>query len=330
MALTPPTRLRVDDRTGVAPARRAAESLATTLGFDDARRAEVAIVVTELATNLVRHAGGGEILVRSTPGRDRSIDAISWDHGPGIANLQQARGDGFSTAGGAGTGLGAIDRLSTSMDLQASPGQGTVVTARVGAAGPPPGVDGLALAMAGEDACGDAWTSAQDGDIVTVLLADGLGHGRDAAAAAAAAVRELRSDGAAEAQMQRVHAALQPTRGAAAAIARIDMRTGALDFAGIGNIAATIVSGAASKSLASMPGTLGHRVQRFRSFAHELPPGGLLVLHSDGCRGGWSLPSYPGLQRRDPLVVASTLIRDWERGRDDVSVVVARRAAGDA
>jgi anti-sigma regulatory factor (Ser/Thr protein kinase) len=329
MALTPPVRLRVDDPSGVAPARRAAEALATRLGFDESGRSEVAIVVTELATNLVRHAGGGEVVVRATPGRDRSVDAVAWDRGPGIANLQQARGDGFSTAGGAGTGLGAIGRLSTSLDLQAPPGQGAVVAVRVGGAAPPPLVDGLALAMAGEDACGDAWTAVGDGDVVTVLLADGLGHGPDAAAASAVAVREVRAGAGAgaEALMRRAHAAMGSTRGAAAAIARVDLAGGTVDFTGIGNIAGTIVSGADAKSMASMPGTLGHRVERFRTFTYDLPVGGVLVLHSDGLRNGWSLASSPGLARRDPLVIAAALVRDWERGRDDVSVVVLRRDA---
>ena len=67
MALTA-VRLRVDDRSGVAPARRAAEQLADDLGFDERRRGEVAIVVTELATNLVRHGGGGEIVLRVARG----------------------------------------------------------------------------------------------------------------------------------------------------------------------------------------------------------------------------------------------------------------------
>jgi len=327
MALTAPVRLRIDDPSGVAPARRAAERVADSLGLDEQRRGEVAIVATELATNVVRHAGAGEVVLRATPGDRGSVDAIAWDNGPGIANPVRARGDGYSTAGGAGTGLGAIDRLSSSLDLQAAHAQGTVIVARVGDDQGAPDVDGLALAMTGETSCGDAWGQVREGDLVTVVLADGLGHGDDAAAASNAAVREIRTGLSAGALVERIHGALQSTRGAAAAVARLNVRTGALDFAGIGNISAAIVDGAQSKSLASMPGTLGHRVLRFRSFTGEVPPGGLLVLHSDGCRSGWDLSKYPGAQRRDPLVIAALLIRDFERGRDDVSVVVARVAA---
>jgi anti-sigma regulatory factor (Ser/Thr protein kinase) len=325
MALSSPVRLRVDDPSGVAPARRAAEQLADDLGLDERRRGEVSIVVSELATNLVRHGRGGEIILRISRGPETTIDAIACDRGPGIANLARAREDGYSTSGGAGSGLGAIERLSATMDMQAARDQGAVVVARLGPGAQVPKVDGLALAMAGETACGDAWGQVTQGELTTVLLADGLGHGDDAALAANLAVRELLPGLDPARMLERLHGTLQPTRGAAAAIARFNRRTGALSFAGIGNISAAIVEGAESRSLVSMPGILGHGKQRFRLFDYELPPGGLLVMHSDGCRSGWDLSSYPGAQRRDPLVIAALLIRDFERGRDDISVVVARR-----
>ena len=321
MALSAPLRLRVDDPSGVAPVRRAVEQLADDLGFDEQGRGEAAIVVTELATNLVRHAGGGEIILRVNRSDGATIDVIAYDRGPGIADMGRARDDGYSTGGGPGNGLGAIDRMTAVMDLQSGPG-GAVVVARLG--GEAARVDGLALAMAGETACGDAWGTASDGDFTTVLLADGLGHGDDAAAASNAAVRELAPGLDAVAALTRIHENLRATRGAAGAVARWNRRTGALQYAGIGNISGSIVAAGASRSLVSMPGILGHGVQRPRAFDYELPPGGLLVLHSDGLRTGWDLAAYPGVPRRDPLVTAALLIRDFERGRDDVSVVVAR------
>jgi anti-sigma regulatory factor (Ser/Thr protein kinase) len=326
MALSSPLRLRVDDRSGVAPARRAAEGLADSLGFDEERRGEVAIVVTELATNLLRHAGGGEVILRVGRGEHPTVDAIATDHGPGMADPMKARADGYSTAGGAGNGLGAIERLSSTLDLQTGPGQGTVVAARIGVEAAMPAVDGLALALAGETASGDAWDWVGERDVATILLADGLGHGDDASRAAIAAVRELRVGLDPAALLQLVHGALRPTRGAAVAIARLQLRTGELEFAGVGNVAASVVTGGSSRSLVSMPGIVGHGTPRIRAASERLEPGSLLVMHSDGCRSGWDLTAYAGLQRRDPLVIASLLIRDFERGRDDVSVVVARVA----
>src|SRR3954471_4859499 len=102
MALSTPVRLRVEDPSGVAPARRAVEQLADDLGFDEQRRGEAAIVVTELATNLVRHGGGGEIILRIDRSAEATIDAIASDRGPGIQNLARARVDGYSSIGGPG------------------------------------------------------------------------------------------------------------------------------------------------------------------------------------------------------------------------------------
>lgn len=323
MALTTPVRLRVDDPSGVAPVRRAVEQLADDLGLDEQSKGEAAIVVTELATNLVRHGGGGEIILRVNRVAGATIDAIAFDLGPGITNLARARDDGYSTGGGPGNGLGAIGRLSAAMDVHTGTGQGAVVLARLGG-GADTDIDGIALAMAGETASGDAWGHVVEGEVVTILLADGLGHGDDAALAANATIRELRPGLEPAALLTRMHGAIRHTRGVAAAVARWNRRTGALQYAGIGNIAASIVAGAESRSLVSMPGILGHGIQRPRAFDYELPPGALLVMHSDGLRTGWDLSAYPGVARRDPLLTAALLIRDFERGRDDVSVVVAR------
>jgi len=323
VALSTAQRLRVEDRSGVAPARRAAEHLAGTLGFDEQRRGEAAIVVTELATNLVRHGGGGDIILSVDHGANATLNAVAVDRGPGILEPARARVDGYSTLDGPGNGLGAVERLSATMDLHTGP-QGTVVAARLGDAPGVPAVDGLALPMTGETVSGDAWGHIEDGEYLTILHADGLGHGEEAARASSLAVRELRAGLQPTAVLERVHNALRPTRGAAAAVARVHRGSGAVAFAGIGNISAAIVDGPQAKSLVSMPGILGHGVHRFREFAHELGAGSVLVMHSDGCRNSWDLMSYPGVQRRDPLVIAALLIRDFERGNDDVSVVVAR------
>jgi anti-sigma regulatory factor (Ser/Thr protein kinase) len=314
-------RLRVEDPSGVAPARRAAEELAESLGFDEQRVGEVAIVATELATNLVRHGRGGEIVLRANA---PTVDLIAFDRGPGMREPGRALEDGYSTGGGPGNGLGAVARLSATMDIHTG-ADGTVVAVRLGPQTEPWITDGVALPMAGETASGDAWACAREGAQVTILLADGLGHGDDAAVAAHTALRELRAGIDPAVALERIHGALRVTRGAAAAVARVDLAGGHVDYAGIGNIASTIVEGHRTKSLVSMPGTLGHRLQKVRAFEYELPPGGLLVMHSDGLRTAWELQGYPGLLRRDPLVIAALLIRDFDRGRDDVSVVVTRR-----
>lgn len=324
MALTGPRRLRVEDQSAVAAVRREAKGMAASLGFGDTEQEEVAIVATELSTNVLRHAGSGAIVLRpnATTG---GLDVLALDQGPGITDLPRALRDGFSTAGGSGTGLGAVGRLAAAVDVTATPGRGTAVLARLGGAlDGVPAVDGVALPLEGEAVSGDAWAVVHDGHVSTVLAVDGLGHGEDAARAAGAAVRELTPGLSPEEQLERMHLALRATRGAAGAVARIDLRTGALRFAGIGNISAVTITGTTAKALPSNNGTLGSRVGRITAYDRRLEPGSLLVMHSDGARTDWDLTAYPGLLRRDPLLIAGLLIRDFERGRDDVSAVVAR------
>jgi anti-sigma regulatory factor (Ser/Thr protein kinase) len=314
-----PLRLAVSDSSGVAPVRRAVARLAGRLPLSDEDAGRAGIVATELATNLVRHTRGGEMIVRAA---GDALDIVAWDRGPGIGDIERSLADGFSTAGGAGTGLGAVSRLSDRFDLNsASPG-GTIITATVGGDASPRLADGLALAVAPETVSGDAWAVCGSRGGSSLMLADGLGHGPGAAEASERAVAALRPAEPVEVTLERVHAALRPTRGAAVAVARVDENRGVLQFAGVGNISAVLCARGSSKSLTSLSGTAGRHVRTLRAFEYPLPDAGVLVMHSDGCRTGWDLGADPGLRRKTPLVIAATLIRDWERGRDDVSVVV--------
>ena len=98
---------------------------------------KVAIVATELANNLLRHAGGGELLLQ-TLGDDESpvVELLAIDRGPGMADVARCLADGYSTGGTPGTGLGAVRRLATEFDIYSAPGEGTIVMARFGAAAP--------------------------------------------------------------------------------------------------------------------------------------------------------------------------------------------------
>ncbi|WP_031114266.1 anti-sigma regulatory factor, partial [Streptomyces sp. NRRL S-146] len=129
----------VRDSTRVRDARVAAEDAAAMAGLDDRRTAAAALVATELATNLLKHAEGGQVLIDVvTPpvlreGREgsRAVQIAAIDHGPGIADVPAALRDGFSTSRSLGAGLGTCLRLSDDFALPSAPGRGTVAVARV-------------------------------------------------------------------------------------------------------------------------------------------------------------------------------------------------------
>lgn len=324
--------------TSQPEAGRRAGTLASALGFGTEGKGRVAIVASELATNLVKHTSdGGEILLTPVEqGGERGIEIVAVDGGPGIANLADALRDGYSISGTPGTGLGAVSRLAE-IDVYSAAGEGTVVLARLWSGSRPPRDDGVSLGgvcvpCADAEACGDAWAAEQDGQRLRVVLADGLGHGEYAAAASDAAVRVFRErpDRSPTEHVEAMHGALRSTRGAAIAVLEANLASGVIRYAGVGNIAGAIVSGGESRGLVSNNGTVGHALPRLQEFEYELPHGATLVLHSDGLRNRWRLDRYAGVARRDPVVVAALLRRDFDRTRDDVTVVVARREGAQA
>src|SRR5688572_12749729 len=114
-------RLPVTDPSQVGEARRRAAALAQRLGFDDTDAGKVAIVVTEAANNLVKHARDGEILLHPLEQDGTAgLEVLALDKGPGL-DLSRCLRDGFSTGGTPGTGLGAIARLSAVFDVHSSP-----------------------------------------------------------------------------------------------------------------------------------------------------------------------------------------------------------------
>ena len=327
--------LVMSDPSQVAVARRFAASLAGRLGFDETGRANAALVATEAATNLVKHAKGGEIAIRplDEPGRI-GLELLAIDRGPGIADVARSMRDGFSTAGSPGTGLGAIARIASDFSIFSAPDSGTVVSARLWRAetavdvAPMLEVGAVALPKHGEDISGDAWVASFGQERTVVLVVDGLGHGPLAADAARAAIVSCRqnADRSPGAILEAAHGALRSTRGAAIGVAAVDVRARVVTFAGVGNIAGAIISGARAQQMVSHNGIVGAEVRKIQEFTYLWPEDALLVMHSDGLATQWRLDRYPGLATRHPSLVAAILYRDFSRGRDDLTVVAARDA----
>lgn len=322
--------LPATDPTCVAQVRSHAKMTAAQLGLSEEERERAAIVSTELTSNIIKHVGRGEVIVQTFDDADGvGVETIALDSGSGIQDVAQSMQDGYSTAGSAGTGLGAVGRLADEFAIYTRPGQGTVVVARVKGRVIPKTrfvACSLAVPLPGEPVCGDAVVVLTQSTVASALVVDGLGHGAMAALAANKAADVFRRGGliAPERVMESMHRALQPTRGAAAAIARVDVAAGEITYCGVGNVVGTFVERGAARRMASYDGTVGLIASRIRSLTYpfEVPP--LVILHSDGVRGRWDLKDYPGLSESHPAIVAGVLFRDFRRDRDDASIVALR------
>jgi anti-sigma regulatory factor (Ser/Thr protein kinase) len=331
-----PVLLPVDDRSQVGEVRRIATRMAGQLGLDEEDQGRVALVLTEALNNAVTHGGGGQVVLRPIVNLRSGVEALIIDKGPGIPDIERALRDGYSMAGTPGTGLGAVARVADGFDIYSVVGQGTALLVRVcarwGEADGSPSVASLetgtvCLARSGETVCGDAWALGRLADRVMLIVADGLGHGPDAAAASMEAIRVFRkSVSLAPADiLGEIHAGLRSTRGAAVAVAALDPNLKTIRYAGVGNIAGSIVSAAETRSMVSHNGTVGHEVRKIQEFQYDWPTGALVIMQSDGLQTHWRLDRYPGLVTRDPALIAGVLYRDFTRGRDDVTVLAVRQ-----
>ena len=334
--------LRVEDVSAVAACRKAVQIMAERLQFPAARIGQLALAVTEAASNLHKHAEQGSLLLCvNRDGPQPGIDLVTIDAGPGVRDVTAALRDGHSTAGTLGIGLGAIQRLADFADLYSRPGHGTSLVARFlpaggttppdppalgGAARPPkpPRWAGLIRPITGETECGDAYGVVLADGTVTAVLCDGLGHGPLAAAAAAAGVAAVLDDPAGEpaALLERAHRRMSGTRGGAVGVVQVGGQLAR--FAGLGNVAASVVSDGQRKSMISIPGIAGVQARTIRQFEYEAPPGSAVILHSDGVSSRWEAAALPALEARDPLLIAAVLLAEAGVHRDDAGVLVLK------
>lgn len=162
------------------------------------------------------------------------------------------------------------------------------------------------------------------GALVAVL--DGLGHGEEAAQAAAAGVAVLRADPSAplEDLVLRCHAALRGSRGAAMTVVSLDAVRGELDWCGVGNVEAVLLRGQRrlpSEAVPTRGGVVGYRLPPLKVSTLPITPGDVLVLASDGLRSGFS----ESIERDDePQRIADALFARYAKTTDDALVLAAR------
>lgn len=322
-------RFVVTDSSHAGEIRRKAAALAEQVGLAELPAANLAVIVNECCTNLIKHAGGGEILLNGCNG---GVHLLAIDRGPGMSNVTDCLRDGYSSSGTTGTGLGAIKRMANCFDLFTHEGKGSVLYAGVTQPGSRAEVEiGVVnLPFPGEELSGDGWAWGRKAEgIYKVLLADGLGHGLLAHRAAETAVQAFPQllDRAPAQTIEALHEALRATRGAAVAVAEVDYPRAKVNYAGLGNISGALLSPGSVRRLISFNGTAGLQARKIQPMSYPLEPNALLLMHSDGLVTSWDVTGYPGLLLRHPFVVAGLFYRDYSRGNDDLSVFVLRRSA---
>lgn len=128
--MTKTVQVKVAVEAHVYMAAHQVKALARQMGFNQADQTRLETVTSELARNIVLYAGEGTIKVQVvTKDKRRGLQIQALDNGPGIADIEQAMKDGYSTSGGLGSGLGGAKRMMDEFHIESAPGQGTTVMA---------------------------------------------------------------------------------------------------------------------------------------------------------------------------------------------------------
>jgi anti-sigma regulatory factor (Ser/Thr protein kinase) len=320
----------ISDHEAAGALRRLVRDQAGQLGATEPAGARAQLVATELASNLIKHAGRGWILTRPLPpGR---LELIAVDSGPGMADPAAALAGSGRTPNGLGCGLAAVRRASSLFDLYTEAGRGTTVLAVVDLTEPGqrPGVSGrrwAGVSVGITEPCGDAWAVTQRDHGLAVAVADGLGHGAAASVAADAASAGFAAAlGDPGGFLASANAAMQGTRGAAATVCQLQPCQELLRYVAVGNVNGCVMTGSARHHLITYGGTLGLGAgpPPVPVLTCPWPQDATLVLWTDGLDSRAGRHPIDGLAAHDPAVVAATLYRDHCRNGDDATIVVVR------
>jgi serine/threonine-protein kinase RsbT len=128
--VTAETRVSIDRETDIVTARQKGREVAAACGFSNTDQTLIALAISELARNIVVYAQRGEIVISGTLGERRGIEIIARDQGPGIADVELALRDGYSTTKSLGLGLPGARRVMDEFQIDSGPDRGTTVTIR--------------------------------------------------------------------------------------------------------------------------------------------------------------------------------------------------------
>ena len=311
--------------------------MATNIGFDSRVGEEIVLAVTELATNLVRHAGGGDLLLRSVAENGRTgIQIESRDRGPGIGDVERAFADGYSTASGPGYGLGAINRLMDEMEISPASGNtnGVHIICRrwIRPADTPAVLNKFAIGVASRPhplmpVNGDSFVVKHWGQKALVAVIDGLGHGPYAHRAAETARQYVEShfDAPLSSIFLGVSRACIATRGVVMAVALFDGARETFSFASLGNVEARILNSSDQATLLITRGILGHTNKMPAVNEYPWDPHSVFVMHSDGLLTRWYWEDFM-FANEPPSRIAQRLLATLARKEDDATVIVVKRA----
>jgi hypothetical protein len=188
------------------------------------------------------------------------------------------------------------------------------------------------LALPGQAVCGDRHLVQPFPNGVLVAVVDGVGHGEEAASAAAVAIATMaaHADEVVVPLLERCHQALRETRGAAITVGSFNALDGTMTGIGVGTVQGVLLRADRAAQPGCEPivlygGIVGLQLPPLRSFVVTVAPGDSLVMATDGIRSGFAEGLYVV---ESPQRVADRILARDAKGTDDALVLVARCPGG--
>jgi anti-sigma regulatory factor (Ser/Thr protein kinase) len=327
--------IRIHGEMDVLRARKLAVSLAASMGFRDIAQAEIEIAVSELGTNIVKHARAQGVLwimpYREGQGAGLRIIArntqptADQDREPQKSSM--TRDDGVSTAGTLGIGISGVRRLMDEFDADIDPlGRLTLTAIKwlIKSNWNRANCSVVSRPKVGESVSGDAYYIHHLSNGFLFAVIDGLGHGPDAKYAADIAVKviDMNHHKPLDIIIRHCHAALEKTRGAALSLGCLHYPSGRLFHAGIGNVETRIYNGNRMEKPMIYNGTLGVNLPHFTVTVSPFGYGTLVIMNSDGISDKFELDTLD--RRREPQEITHLIMSRFGRSHDDATVLAVK------
>lgn len=330
------TSYAVEDRSYLSFVKREIHNLVKLAGFSPMRTGEVDIIVSELASNLIKHAGSGELIYRVTgENEDKAFEIFSMDKGPGIQDVPRMMKDGNSSSNTLGQGLGALNRLSDVFQIYSMCGWGTIAYSKAYMLPKPSliqvknqlNIKAVQLCYPGEKVCGDGYFVKKLAAETHIFVGDGLGHGKNAYEAVQCAIEAfIECDLLQPVEVLRyMHNKVKRTRGLVGTVAMFNHEKKQWRICGVGNITTRLYQGITFRNCMPYNGIIGHSIPNTMSDSLiDEEKNHCIVMYSDGIRNRVDITKYHSVLKYDPAVIASLIVKDYSRHNDDTTVLVGK------
>jgi anti-sigma regulatory factor (Ser/Thr protein kinase) len=330
------SRYAVEDRSYTAFIKREIHNSISKHGFNESRIGVVDIIISELTSNLLKHAKGGELFSRIIfENNIPTLEIICLDEGAGIADVRHVIKDGVSTAKTLGHGLGAIQRLSDFFQIYSLSNWGTIIYSKVQANKAPSHggrkkvieIKALCVPKPGYEVSGDGCFVKNFLHETHIFFGDGLGHGIEASKVIGLAIESFRNCHENEPFeiLRCMHNDTRRTRGLVGTVAVLNHKTRQWKICGVGNIMTRIYSGLLQKNFRPYNGIIGLNIPNSLSnHIYEAENNQYLVMCSDGIRSRWDFTKYSTLFKYDMMMIASMIYKDFTRRNDDSTIMIGK------